>query len=478
MYEEFRIKIEPRESGIFEVSASGPAGEVEGTFSTPLDEKDLRLLILEMGVPRALVRGTEAPTGAAARELGGKLFRALFEGDVGVLFLRSRELAEAHGDRLRVTLALTEAPALMHYPWEYLYDEANGRFLAVSVRTPVVRYLEIPSHRRPMLVTPPLRILGMVSSPKDIVQLDSSLERTHLEEATEELRASGLVDITWLERASLDALQEELRRTEYHVFHYIGHGGFDPREDKSVLLLEGADERACHAGGDQLGTILFDHTSLSLAVLNACEAARTSTRNPFAGVAASLVRQEIPAVIAMQFPITDTAAIRFSREFYRALADGLPVDASMAEARKAMYAADPENVEWGTPVLFMRVADGRVFDVDRTVAPTPPPPPRRPRRLTRIWTTTVPHPSDDEQQQQQQQQPRSPAPPAASAGTPRRDRPRRGRCGRRDRPDPRERGAGRRRSDDQRLGRDNGFRGRRRHGNRAPARHVGAARGR
>ena len=83
----------------------------------------------------------------------------------------------------------------------------------------------------------------MVSSPKDIVQLDSSLERTHLEEATEELRASGLVDITWLERASLDVLQEELRRTEYHVFHYIGHGGFDPREDKSVLLLEGADEQ-------------------------------------------------------------------------------------------------------------------------------------------------------------------------------------------------------------------------------------------
>ena len=82
----------------------------------------------------------------------------------------------------------------------------------------------------------------------------------------------------------------------------------------------------------------------------------------------------------MQFPITDKAAIRFSREFYRALADGLPVDASMAEARKAMYASDPENVEWGTPVLFMRVADGRVFELERTALPAgprrPPPPSR------------------------------------------------------------------------------------------------------
>ena len=87
---EFRIKIEPRERHLRDVR-NGAGRRGEGTFSTPLDEKDLRLLILEMGVPRALViRGAEAPTGAAARELGGKLFRALFEGDVGVLFLRSR----------------------------------------------------------------------------------------------------------------------------------------------------------------------------------------------------------------------------------------------------------------------------------------------------------------------------------------------------------------------------------------------------
>jgi hypothetical protein len=366
MYQEFRIKIERRGRGGFEVSASGPAGEVEGTFRVPLGEKDLRLLILEMGVPRAAVRGLDAPAAAAARELGDKLYRALFSGDVGLLFLRSRELAEAQGDRLRVTLALTDVPTLMHFPWEYLYDGESGRFLAVSVRTPVVRYLEVPSQRRPMLVKPPLAILGMVSSPADVTQLDSGVERENLERALADLKARGLVEITWLETASLDALQDELRGREYHVFHYVGHGGFDPREDRSVLLLEGASERARYASGEQIGTVLFDHTSLRLAVLNACEAARTSTRNPFAGVAESLVRQEIPAVIAMQFPITDAAAITFSSEFYRALADGLPVDAAMAEARKAMYAADPDNVEWGTPVLFMRVADGRVFELDRS----------------------------------------------------------------------------------------------------------------
>ena len=65
----------------------------------------------------------------------------------------------------------------------------------------------------------------------------------------------------------------------------------------------------------------------------------------------------------MQFEITDRAAIVFAGEFYSALADGLPVDSSVAEARKAIY-ADQNDIEWGTPVLFMRVADGRLFDVD------------------------------------------------------------------------------------------------------------------
>ena len=65
----------------------------------------------------------------------------------------------------------------------------------------------------------------------------------------------------------------------------------------------------------------------------------------------------------MQFEISDDAAIAFSHEFYGALADGFPVDGALAEARKAIYAAVPD-VEWGTPVFFMRSPDGRIFDVN------------------------------------------------------------------------------------------------------------------
>ncbi len=70
----------------------------------------------------------------------------------------------------------------------------------------------------------------------------------------------------------------------------------------------------------------------------------------------------------MQFEITDRAAIVFAGEFYAALADGYPVDSAVAEARKAIF-ADANDIEWGTPVLFMRVPDGRIFDVTRRAAP-------------------------------------------------------------------------------------------------------------
>jgi hypothetical protein len=55
------------------------------------------------------------------------------------------------------------------------------------------------------------------------------------------------------------------------------------------------------------------------------------------------------------------------------LAEGQAVDSAITEARLAIF-ADHNDVEWGTPVLFMRVADGRLFDVaDATALPRPAP---------------------------------------------------------------------------------------------------------
>ena len=115
--------------------------------------------------------------------------------------------------------------------------------------------------------------------------------------------------------------------------------------------------------------LLHDHEALRLIFLNACQGAQGGRSDPFAGVAQRLAQQGAPAVLAMQFPVTDGAAIALSQAFYQALADGLPADTALSEARKAI-AAQGNPLEWATPVLFSRSEDNRLFDL-RDVLPAP-----------------------------------------------------------------------------------------------------------
>jgi CHAT domain-containing protein len=373
-YSELRLRIDRGVTrGSYRIVATGPAGEALGRFKLPFSELELENFILKVGSTRRGRRRVDSPEMELAKNFGTKLFGALFEGDVRELYRSSYSETRGAGRGLRLTLSLTGAPELLQVPWEYLYDHPS--FLSISTWTPIVRYLDLPKPRRPLQIELPLRILALVSAPADAEVIDAAQERLKLEAALAPLIAAGAIAIDWLEEASLRALQRQLRKADYHVFHYIGHGGYDQDADDGVLLFEDEGGRGRRVSGVQLGTILADEVSLRLAVLNSCEGGRSSLQDPFSGVATSLIEREIPAVIGMQFEITDRAAIVFAGEFYAALADGLPVDSSVAEARKAIY-ADENDIEWGTPVLFMRVADGRLFEVQPHAplrAPTPAP---------------------------------------------------------------------------------------------------------
>ena len=68
-------------------------------------------------------------------------------------------------------------------------------------------------------------------------------------------------------------------------------------------------------------------------------------------MSASLVECGIPAVIAMQFEVSDDMATLFAEEFYSSLVDGLPIDAALTETRRAIFFSG-NRVEWATPVLY------------------------------------------------------------------------------------------------------------------------------
>jgi len=338
-----------------------PAGQASAEFDVPFSELELENFVLRMGRPRSGVRRVDSSEMEAVKQCGERLFRAVFTDDVYASFLRSRDTALEEEKGLRVRLRI-DVPEFHDYPWEFLYNAHLNQFLALSKDTPVVRYLELPYPVQPLTVQPPLKILVMISSPEGFPKLNVEEEWRRLSNALAPLLRRGLVTLERLKSPTLSALQQHLRRGEYHIFHFVGHGKFSEHKQDGMLLLEEENGHGRPVSGQYLGTVLHDHRSLRLVVLNACEGARTSQEDPYAGVAQTLVLQGIPAVIAMQFEIVETAAITFAQEFYGAVADGFPVDAAVSEARKAIFATG-NDVEWGTPVLYMRTPQGVIFEI-------------------------------------------------------------------------------------------------------------------
>ena len=350
-----------------------PAGEASIEFAPPFSESEVDAFFVQIGQTRSF----ETQQTRQIQQFGQSLFEAVFSGPVRDRLRLSLGEANVQGAGLRIRLRLADTPELGNLPWEFIYDPGQNRFLALSVDTPVVRYLETQQLAQPFAVQPPLRILAMICGPKDFPRLDVDREWENLQASLKDLQGWNLVDLHRLSPPTLSALQQQLRRGQYHIFHFVGHGIFSKTDQDGFLLLENELGEGHRLSGRDLGTLLHDERSLRLVVLNACEGARSALNDQFAGTAQSLIQQGIPAVIAMQFRITDKASITLAHEFYGALADGYPVDAALTEARKAIK-TEGNDLEWGTPVLYMRSPDGQIFDVAPLLAEAKPVPPVEP----------------------------------------------------------------------------------------------------
>ncbi len=352
-YDEFELQLGPPVSG----------GYLVRVLQSPAGQGEMVLRLPEPG--RGQERDLQVRTGGdiSSTEIGGRLFRSLFTGPIGDLFLQSLSLAgPQRGLRIRLRInPRGEGLGPLHLqPWELLYREETDDFLALSRRTPVVRALDIarPVPKAPF--EPPLRILAVVSQDPGS-PLDLGEELRQLREVL--IRIGGAV-LETLENPDARALREALDSRPFHVLHYMGHGAFDPASGEGGLLLRGSDGRRELVTGRQLAIKTKDVSSFRLVVLNACETALTSAspeHNPFAGVAAALLLGGVPAVIAMQSTIVDQHAIAFSAAFYRQIARGVPLDEAVTEGRQAIHSLRPDRGDWSIPVLFLRTPSGEMF---------------------------------------------------------------------------------------------------------------------
>lgn len=300
---------------------------------------------------------------ALLTDLGTALYSALFtakEQKIGKLLERCRGLfLSKGGEGIRIRLRI-EPPKLAALPWELLYDHLEKCFLAVSTRTPVVRYIELPQLTNELPTELPLRMLVVAPEKSG---LDSRTEIANLLKAIEGMEKQVITRVLD-KNVTYAAIRGELRDEKFHVLHFIGHGEF--LNELPLLVLDdgrGGSESVDH---ERIGGLFTNHRTMKLVLLNSCKGAQVSSTESLLGMASQLVQSGVPAVIAMQYEIGDDQAILFAQEFYSALFKGDDkgrVEMAVSHARNSLLHDFPDDRVIGTPVLFSRAINGLLFNI-------------------------------------------------------------------------------------------------------------------
>lgn len=396
-FRDFNVEILAMRENRFDVRvASQASGELQTSVALARTVDDLLAALSTGG---ASVRSAASAGGAADRvftpvpapdaarvdvqgaDIGQTLFDMLFSEPE-----TSRALAECMTDakaakagvRLKLTLNTRDhgVADLARLPWELLHDESKYKHFALRPDFPIVRYLEVPKPFTVERFEPPLRILAVSANPRQDLSLDR--ERENLKTA---LASVSDVELTFVERASIQTIAAAMAQASaagraIHVVHYMGHGDFHGGRGVLLLHKEGGGEDPVEA--EAFVTAIQAAGDVRLVFLNACNTAQsdaTGASDPFSGVASSLVFEGIPAVVAMQRPVPDAAAIVLAKHFYTSVAKGVPVDAAVSEGRRQMFFASRESLDWAIPVLFMRSPNGLLFDISRPAPRRADPPP-------------------------------------------------------------------------------------------------------
>jgi len=348
------------------------------------------------------------------RLLGGHLYAALFPGQIGRAFREAVEQVVLEASKcpdrlLRVCISVDRHSEVVDWPLEFLFctsGTGGGYFLATHARLALSRRIFFEEDLTASLApyyNPPLKVLIVVSRPEGldgVVMLPTLDDITRWAAGWREqsrgpalpprlagMRRAGQArrDIKirlvagiktdwervavekWMReshgehldrRATFGCIREEIQRWSPHVLHFIGHGRFDEQAGLASLALEPDDddgEGADWCVADDL-SYLFAEWRPHLVLLQACESAKALAGPGFMvrSLAECLIRQGAPAVVAMQFEISNEDAIVFTGRFYEALAQGLEVDAAVQAGRVELSTGKKRwgGRHFGAPVLF------------------------------------------------------------------------------------------------------------------------------
>jgi CHAT domain-containing protein len=302
------------------------------------------------------------------REIGSQLFNFIFRGRVLDLYnecyANTRRLQQPLSIRLHV-----KHPGLSYVPWETLYDPTNRFYLTASQETLFTRAVDDADDDNVRGTGRPIRVLAMVARAKALNgilldSIESDAEQVAIHKALEGV-AKTRIKFSW----TLSAQARELNRRfikgddgkRWDIFYFIGHGGYDPVKKMGFIVVqeEGGPKGRPLYSDDLRSFICQPGRTPGLVVLSSCIGAQSEPGMLFSSVAEELIRCGVPAVIAMQFEISDNMGIEFGNTFYSYLLENISIQSALAHTRRELKARSYD--EWIAPALYMRGVNGEIF---------------------------------------------------------------------------------------------------------------------
>ncbi|MGD2092437.1 MAG: tetratricopeptide repeat protein [Candidatus Aminicenantes bacterium] len=280
------------------------------------------------------------------------------------------ERAAKGSDFFHLNLCHRDAEVL-NLPWGIALDPVSGRFLSEVPQVFISKNVLTEGPHLPEPAGGPLKILVMISSPKDVAlagRLYYEEEERRILRAFEPLFQAGEVQVDFTDNGSLQALRSKVEVNDYHILHFSGHGDFDEEKGEGFLLLEDPVSLKSKTAGalDFAEALLKPGHTIPLVVLSSCRTAKAGFEKGGASITEKLMQKGIPAVVSMGLSIRDRYATFFAAYFYGQVAKKKTIIEAFAGAcrfTKDLEAKDIREahqnmvpLQWLIPHLYLRGA--------------------------------------------------------------------------------------------------------------------------
>jgi hypothetical protein len=195
------------------------------------------------------------------------------------------------------------------------------------------------------------KVLALFANPRHTDQLRLGAEDRTIHDCFRRGKMRDTIELVVRHAVTVDDLRRALLDDEFTIVHFSGHG------TQAGLLFEDRGGAQYVPPQDALADLLAEYAPpLKCAVFNACY---SLTQGEFTSV-------RLPYTVAMESPIADPAAIRFTEAFYDSIAAGKDPEFSYRQGVYALRLAnDPAHV---VPILLRQ---GETWQPSLDIIPPP-----------------------------------------------------------------------------------------------------------